>query len=618
MAFGALIVLAAALVAAEPPPESDAAAVDTGVLPGRARPGYNPPLPLAVTQDNPGAVRAPPPQAFPTDQIPLPDRWRIMTGLCPARGGDQAIFAVFGAMREVCHSRADPYHQNPLKGDRPIDRAKVPWLPIHDDDWFITASAISDTLIEPRSLPLPTSGLADQGPGRTSAFGGDRSLIFGQTFLFGASLTKGSTAFKPPEIEYHLTLGVNLNTVTVSERQILNVDPARARHRTDGFFAVQEAFIDYHLRNVSDRYDFDAGRVGVQPFQADFRGFLFNDQQLGLRLFGNRDDNRVQYNLALFWRLAKNTNSGLNDVAQAPRKDMVFIANLYRQDFLIPALTSQITFAWNRNRESHDITYDSNGFPVRPALIGNLRGRDYDAFYLGYNADGHIGRVNLTASAYYLFGSDRNNSYSGQRARISAGFAAAEASYDRDWMRFRASGLYASGDGSPGSAVETGFDAIYENPVFAGADTSYWIRQGIPFIGGGRGVFLNQRNGILNDLRTSKDLGQANFVNPGTVLAGLGADFDLTPTLRLVANANHLWFARTAPLEVLRQQGHIRNAIGWDLSSAATWRPRATQNVVLRLSGAILAPGAGMTDLFGTSNRDSVYFSVLGNVILSY
>jgi hypothetical protein len=320
----------------------------------------------------------------------------------------------------------------------------------------------------------------------------------------------------------------------------------------------------------------------------------------------------------MFWRLEKNTNSGLNDVSQAPRKDMVFVANLYRQDFLIPSLTSQITLVYNRNREGNEFYYDSNGFPVRPGLIGDLRGRNYDAIYLGYNADGHIHRVNVTASTYYVFGSDRNNNYTDLPARISAGFAATELSYDRDWMRFRVSGLYATGSSNPSGHVETGFDAIYENPVFAGADTSYWIRQGIPFAGGGRGIFLNQRNGILNDLRTSKDLGQSNFVNPGTVLTGVGADFDLKPTLRLAVNANHLWFAQTESLETLRQQGNIARNIGWDLSSAVTWRPKATQNLVFRLSGAILAPGQGMKDLFGNTNGDTVYFSVLGNAILSF
>ncbi|MDP9055758.1 MAG: hypothetical protein M3N34_00270 [Pseudomonadota bacterium] len=592
--------------------------VDNGVLSGRRKPGYNPDLPDAVTQTNPGAVHAPPPQAFPTDQIPLPDRWRIMTSLCPAKGGDQSIYAVFGAMREVCHSRIDPYHQSGLRGDRPIDRSKYPWLPINGDDWFIEANFTSDTVIEPRSLPLPVSNSGGQNPGELSTFGGDRSFLASQTFLASVSLIKGNTVFKPPEIEYHITLAANINYAQVSERQILDVDAGKPLHRTREFVGLQEAFVDYHLRNVSDRYDFDSIRVGIQPFQADFRGFLFNDEQLGIRLFGNRDDNRFQYNLAAFWRLEKDSDSGLNEVNQTPRRDLVFLANLYRQDFLIPGFTSQITVVYNRNREANETYLDSDGFPVRPALLGNLRGRNYDAVYLGYNADGHIHRINLTASAYYLFGRDRNNNYSGQPANISAWFAAAEASYDHDWMRFRVSGLYASGSSNPYAHTETGFDAIHENPIFAGADTSYWIRQSIPFIGGARAVFLNQPNGILNDLRTSKDLGQSNFVNPGTALAGVGADFDILPTLRLATNANHLWFANTAVLELLRQQGNIARDIGWDLSSAVTWRPKATQNLVVRLSGAILIPGEGMRDLFGNVSGDAHYFSVLGNVIVNF
>jgi hypothetical protein len=623
------LILAAALAQETPPAAPPAPAptasddqtapdVDNGVLDGRRKPGYNPDLPTVTTQTNHGALHAPPPQAFPTDQIPLPDRWRIMTSLCPVKGGDQSIYATFGAMRDVCHSDKDPYHQNTLKGDRPIDRAKVPWLPITGDDWFFEGSVVSDTVLEPRSLPLPTSPAGGQNAGGLSTFGGDRSFLASQTVLVSASLIKGSTAFKPPEIEYHLTLAFNLNYAQVSERQILDVDAAKPLHRFRNFVGLQEAFIDYHLRNVSDHYDFDSIRVGIQPFQADFRGFLFDDQQLGIRLFGDRDDNRFQYNLAVFWRLEKDTHSGLNDVSQTPRKDVVFLANLYRQDFLIPGFTSQVTLVYNRNREGHEYYYDADGFPVRPALLGNLRGRDYDAWYLGYNADGHIRQFNLTASAYYLFGRDRNNNYSGLPANISAYFAAAEASYDHDWMRFRISGLYASGSSNPSGHTETGFDAILENPIFAGADTSYWIRQGIPFIGGGRAVFLTQPNGVLNDLRSSKDLGQSNFVNPGTVLAGAGADFDISPQLRLATNANHLWFANTSVLQLLRQQSGIARDIGWDLSTAVTYRPRATQNIVLRLSGALLVAGEGMRDLFGNTSGDSNYFSILANVIVNF
>ncbi|MBX9727507.1 MAG: hypothetical protein K2X31_01240, partial [Sphingopyxis sp.] len=333
---------------------------------------------------------------------------------------------------------------------------------------------------------------------------------------------------------------------------------------------------------------------------------------------GNRDNNRFQYNVAAFWRLEKDTNSGLNDVTQTPRDDFVFIANLYRQDLPWVGLTSQVTLVFNMNREGGDIHVDDNGFPVRPALLGELRGRDYDVVYVGYNADGRIGRINVTASLYGAFGEDRNNFLTGREARIEGYFAAAELSYDTDWMRFRLSGLYASGDGDPYDDVESGFDAIFENPIFAGADTSYWIRQTIPFAGGGRAISINGRNGILNSLRSSKEEGQSNFTNPGTILLGLGGDFDLTPEVRVSANINHLWFDDTSILEVLRNQGDINRDIGWDASVSGIWRPNANQNIVFRLSAAALIPGEGFEELFTNQPRYAAYYSVLANATFTF
>jgi hypothetical protein len=570
-------------------------------LEGRKRPGYQDPLPDRVTQVNEGAVRAPPPEAFPTDQIPIPDRWRLIETL--------------GVVKQ---NWLDPYHQNTLKGDRPIDRAKVPWLPIKGDDWFFAASAVSDTVFEPRTFPIPVGVQTTQRPGSVDVFGKDASYVASQTFILGASLIKGSTAFKPPEIEYRVALAFNLNYANVPERRVLNVKPSSPSHRTDGFVGVQELFVDYHLRNVSDRYDFDSVRVGIQPFQSDFRGFLFNDNQLGIRLFGNRDGNRFQYNLGLFWRLEKDTNSGLNDVTTSPRKDWIAVANVYRQDFLIPGLTSQVIALFNHNREGGGIHIDDNGFPVRPALLGDLRGHNYDVAYLGYNADGHVGRINVTASLYCVLGHDSHNFFTGKPASIQAYFGAAEISYDRDWMRFRVSALYASADKDPYDNRESGYDAVLENPIFAGADTSYWIRQSIPFAGGGRAVSLNGRNGVLNSLRSSKEEGQSNFNNPGTMLLGVGADFDLTPRLRVSANANHLDFVDTKVLQVLRNEGSIPKDIGWDLSAAAIYRPKANQNMVFRLSAAVLQPGDGFRDLFTSAERDKRYVSILANVVLSY
>ncbi|MBW8753310.1 MAG: hypothetical protein JF595_04040 [Sphingomonadales bacterium] len=600
------------------PPGEDPApgGVDSGVIDGRRRPGYNEKLPEQAVQNNAGAVRAPPPEAFPTDQLPVPDRWRILTGLCP-KDGDQALYTQFHAMRDVCHSRLDPYHQNMFKGDIPLAEGKRPGF-LKGDDWFLNLGLVSDSVLEPRTFPIPVGVQTTARPQSLDIFGKDSSFVFSQTVIASASLIKGQTAYKPPEIEYRVALAFNYNYVRVPERRVLFVEPSKPTHRSDDFLGVQEAFIDYHIRNVSDRYDFDSVRVGIQPFQADFRGFLFNDNQLGIRFFGNRDNNRFQYNLAAFWRVEKDTNSGLNNLTQKPRDDFVFIANVYRQDFLIPALTSQITVVYNRNREGRDIHIDDNGFPVRPALLGDLRGRNYDVLYVGYNADGRVGRLNITASAYGAFGEDHNSFFTSKAADIRAYFAAAELSYDHDWMRFRVSGLFATGDHDPYDNKETGFDAIFENPIFAGADTSYWIRQSIPFAGGGRVISINGRNGILNSLRSSKEEGQSNFNNPGTILAGAGADFDLTPQIRLSGNANHLWFENTSSLQALRNEGSIPKAIGWDLSAAAIWRPHANQNIVLRLSAAALLPGGGFRDLFDNLNGHRNYYSVLANVIVAY
>ncbi|WP_299193867.1 hypothetical protein [uncultured Erythrobacter sp.] len=587
---------------------TDPQPLETDIIDGRERPGFNSDLPEEIRQENDGALRAPPPQAFSPDQVPIPDRWRLIDAVTDIEGNP--------VIRE---SLLDPYNQNTYKGDRPINPDKVPWLPITGNDWFFVANLISDSVYEPRTFPIPVGVQTTEDPDRLDVFGDDFSTVLSQTFIAGFALLKGSTAYKPPSIEYRLTLAYNVNYVDVPERRVLFVEPSRGSDRLDHFLGVQEAFVDYHFTQFdNDRFDFISVRAGIQPFQADFRGFLFNDQQLGVRLFGNRDNNRFQFNLAAFWRLEKDTNSGLNSVVQEPRDDVVFIANVYRQDFLIPALTSQFTFAYNRNREGNDIEIDDNGFPVRPALLGDLRGRDYDVFYLGYNVDGRIGRINITGSAYWALGEDRNNFFTGEPADISAQFGAVELSYDRDWMRFRLSGLYQSGDGDPYDNKETGYDAIFENPVFAGADTSYWIRQTIPFAGGGRAVSVNGRNGILNNLRSSKEQGQSNFNNPGLWLVGVGADFDLTPEVRLSANANHLWFEDTTTLENLRIEGSIPDEIGYDLSASAIWRPKANQNIVFRLSGAALMSGDGFQDLFDNRGTGDTFYSVLANVTLSY
>jgi hypothetical protein len=562
---------------------------------GRRAPGRPAPGSGAEPVVNPNGLPAPRPFEE-GGEMPLPDRWRILDAL--GRG----------------ENPLDPYNTNTLKGDKPLF-----------DDWFLNVAAIADTLYEPARVPLGVGNANTARPNENSTFGKYGRSLVSETDVLSLSLFKGDTAFKPPDIQLRFTPVFNFNYTTVGEAGAINVNPAKGQTRTDNFIGIQEAFIDYRLRTVSEYFDFDSIRVGIQPFNADFRGFLFQDNQLGVRLFGDRDANRWQYNIAYFQFLEKDTNSGLNDVGQQVRKDAVIVGNLFRQDFPVPGFTSQVIDLYNLDNEANDIYFDKNGFLVRPAQIGDDRGYNYGVNYLGYNGDGHFGRLNLTTSAYWEFGHQSHNQFGPAQnngATINGFFAAAEPSYDMDWARFRLSGLYASGAGKPQSGHLGGFDAPFQNAQFAGADTSFWIGQNIPLVGGG-GVSLTSENSVLADLRASKGEGQSNFANPGVILGGVGGDFDLLPELRLATNFNYLRFADTATLEFLRRQ-NVGGEIGWDFSSALTFRPLFTQNIVFRLSGGVLLPGNGLKSLYnspggsGLFSSGNVLYSVLANVILTY
>ena len=531
-------------------------------------------------------------------------------GLAPAVWGDLPYFAAIPDRWRIVNAVGyperlwDPYHgNNVLKGDRPA----------FGDDWFVAFSLISDSTFEGRNLPTPVGIATSPDPGALDVLGDFEQTAFTQNVLLEAVLYKGETIFRPPDYELRFLPVLNFTRVEVGEAGILRADPTAGTTRNDNFVGIQGLFLDKHLRNVSDRFDFDSLRIGIQPITADFRGFLFQDSPVGIRLFGTRDNNRWQYNIGVFRRLEKDSNSGLNDISADLRDDDVYLFNLYRQDFPILGFTSQIALVHNRNSEIDDPFVDTNGFLARPAAIGVQKNREYEVTYIGYNGDGHIGRWNLTASAYYAFGTETPATFTDLESDISAAFAAVEVSRDFDWLRLRATLVYGSGDDDPYDDKSTGFDAIFENPLIAGADTSFWIRQAVPLIGGGR-VTLSSQNGLLNSMRSSKAHGQSNFTNPGLLLVGVGVDMEVTPKLRASLNVNQLWFDDTAVLEAARNQGSIDKSIGSDLSIAITYRPLISQNIILRVAGSALVPADGYKQLFGS---DTAY-SVLANLILAY
>jgi hypothetical protein len=384
----------------------------------------------------------------------------------------------------------------------------------------------------------------------------------------------------------------------------------RYTNRQRDFFALQEAFAEIHIGDLSDNYDFLSSRWGIQPFVSDFRGFIYSDTNLGARLFGNWNNNRWQYNLIYFNQREKDTYSDLNTFES--RHQQVLIANVFRQDLFFKGYTGELSF--HMNLDDGGTHYDKNDFLTRPQLLGTvpddndpdsdgiLDGHEVKAFYLGWTGDGHIGRFNITHAFYQVFGEDEFNGLAGRKVDINAQMAAIELSYDRDWFRLKLSGFYASGDENPTDRTARGFDSILDNPFFIGGPFSWYVHQGFNLAG--TAVNLKQRDSLIPDFRTSKTEGQANFVNPGVFILGCGTDIDVTPKLKAFANVNYIWFAQTKPIEVALQTNKARNELGLDTSLGFKFRPLLTDNIVVAAGMGVFFPGAGYRDIY---RRNTAY-----------
>lgn len=519
------------------------------------------------------------------DRREVRDRWRVGFPEYD-RYGDRGARG-----RDVPFKRGrwyDPFNQNLLKGDYPVFGQKV----------FMILSAVSTSTVETARTPKP-SNVSSARPGSAEFFGRPETLAAGQIFQLSFEMFHGQTTFRPRTWAFKISPTFSLpNYVNARETGVLFIDPRRGTNRTDTHFSLEEAFAEVKLEDVNASFDFVSLRAGIQPFVSDFRGFVFSDNNLGLRLFGGFDNNRFQWNVAAFSMLEKDTNSALNRFDT--RHQNVYVANVFRQDFLAKGYTVQASLHFNDDRRSRE--FDRNGFQVRPALVGSAREHSVKVGYLGFSGDGHLGRLNLSHAYYYALGRDEHNPIAGRHTRIGAHMAAAEFSVDKDYLRFRASGFFASGDDDPTDARAEGFDAILDDVNFAGGQFSYWNRQGIRLTQ--TGVALVEPNSLLPSLRSSKIQGQANFVNPGIGIVNAGLDVEVTQHLKAIFNANYLRFHRTESLEYLLFQNRIRKEIGYDLSVGVSYRPLLVNNVTMTFGAALFKPGRGLRDIYTDASRN--------------
>ncbi|HKB04523.1 MAG TPA: hypothetical protein VKD90_20030, partial [Gemmataceae bacterium] len=476
---------------------------------------------------------------------------------------------------------ANPYTQNVLKGDYPIVGQHT----------FLNVTASTTTLFEARKIPTPTTPFESTlREGSLDFFGNSGQSVYNQLAFVSLDLFQGDAAFKPVDWRVKVTPAFDYNHLAVQEVGVVSPDVRDGTRRYRGWVTLQEWFAEAKVADLSPEYDFVSVRAGSQPFVSDFRGFIFADTNAAVRVFGTLEGNRDQFNAAVFHQLEKDTNSGLNSCEF--RDQTVVVLNCYRQDFVFPGYTAELSLHYNN--DGPDFRYDRNKFLVRPDPAGIAQPHRVQAVYLGWAGDGHIDRYNISHAVYWVVGRDDLNPLANRPVEISGQMAALELSYDRDWVRFRLSGFWASGDGDINNNKATGFDTILDNPNFAGGEFSYWQRQQVPLFG----VNVSQRNSLIPDLRSSKIQGQSNFVNPGLWLVNAGVDLDITPRLRSINNANFLWFDKTAVLRQFVFQDGIDREIGLDLSSGLEYRPLLNNNVIVLCGAALFCPANGFRQLY--------------------
>ena len=532
--------------------------------------------------------------------IPVEDRWRLGQQDSDRYGKAHPIMDDYPGIKGAWW---DPYNQNVLKGDYPIIGQHT----------FLNVIGISETLIEARQTPTPTTPFeATRNPGQGEFFGDPDSVTVVQNFALALDLFHGNTFFKPADWRVKADLIFNLNSLVAGELGVVSPDVRDGTTRFRQDVALQEWFFETKLSDLSPYYDFASARVGSQLFVSDFRGFIFNDINRGARLFGTRNSNRDEFNVVWFDQTEKDTNSLLNRLDE-DRHQNTWIANYYRQDFLFPGYDVNLSFHANHDRASEE--FDRNNFLVRPDPVGVAIPHDVRSYYLGGASNGHIERINVSSAFYYVFGRDDLNPIAGKEVDISAYMAALELSYDRDWVRFRTSYFYQSGDSDPNDDTATGFDAIFPEPNFAGQEFSYWGRQAIRLFG----VELTNRESLTANLRNTKFQGQTNFVNPGLHLFNLGIDADITSRLKTINNCNFLWFDQTEVLETYLFVSDVDEFIGADLSTGLEYRPLLNNNVLLLGGLSTLLNGKGFEDLFQTLEGDTkTHVAGFLEVVLEY
>jgi hypothetical protein len=505
---------------------------------------------LAGVVPNAAAQTSAPPGAPPrVDLEPEVGRWRFLE---PQGIGERPRSPLY-----------DPYTPNVVKGD----------YPIYGDKVFFSATGVLDSFFEvKRNLDFFSGGRFRNVPyHETNLLGQLTGVLFLEVF-------QGDTVFTPKDWAVRVAPVIRFRCG----------DKNAIDQGCGEYITMQEAFGELKLFEIGETFDATSGRLGLQAFNSEFFGLIYNDVQPGFRIFSELERNQFKLNIAAFDRLNKEKLVALNEFKR--REHQVGIISLEWDDFIWPGFNVLPSFVVN-----HD---DAPGV----AAGGTL-----NAFYLGVSTAGRIDRFNVNSAFYYVTGHTAHNTPNGQSQEISAGMAFVQVAYPIDYFNPRFAVAYATGDSSPNDSTAKGFDSVFDNTAFAGGQFSYLFGEKIQL---GNTTVL-RGNSIFPSLRGAN--ATAQFVNPGVLAINPGIDMVLTPKTLFEANYAYVRFDDTSSLTALAGGRKVAHDVSHELNAGVTYRPLLNEQVILFAGGAVLFTGRRIKDTFG--NDDPVYKTVVRLVL---
>jgi len=503
---------------------------------------------LAVTAAGAPAASAQTPAT--SDILPEINRWRLLE---PQGVGEKPRSPLY-----------DPYAPSVVKGD----------IPVLGDKIFFSLTGVLDNFVDgKRNLDFFTGGRFRNVPYH------EHNILGQITAVAFLEIFHGDTVFTPKDWALRVAPIMRFRCG----------DNNATDHGCGEYITLQEAFAEVKLFEIGRTFDATSARAGIQGFNSDFFGLIYNDVQNGARVFSELERNQFKVNLALFDRFNKEKLSGLNELTKR-REHQVFVASLQWDDFILPGFNVLPNFVYSRDQAP-----------------GVAAGGDLNAYYIGFTTNGHIDRFNVASAFYYVTGQTARNTPTRDNLEISAGMAFVQVAYPIDWFNPRFAIAYATGDDNPNNRSAKGFDSVFDNTAFAGGQFSYLFGEKVQL----GGITVLRGNSVFPSLRGANATSQ--YVNPGVLALNAGIDLTLTPRTIFEANYAYVRFDDTSSLVAVAGGRDPSNDVGHELNAGITWKPFLNEHLLIFAGGAVFLPGQAIKDTFG--NDDPVYKGIVRLVL---